>query len=207
MDGMWWWVVVEEKRLVAVCPSCAISHLGLMEFLRASSDVPLGQNFRHIQRSAKEAACGNYCRVWIWNRYNKISLLTTLPRHVWRGWRGSPGCLNTVDALFIPYRFSLSLSYWVHVLLQIQWTHCTRKTYHTSILTGEGWVIELLTGHPKHIQCELRVFFEVFILLIDELWGMGYNDSKICIPGGTASYISIHVSHRIDNQTCQWVLG
>lgn len=63
-------------------------------------------------------------------------------------------------------------------LLQIQSALRTREPYHTSILTGEGWVIELLTGHPKRIRCELGVSSEVFILLIDELRGMGYNDSK-----------------------------
>ena len=63
-------------------------------------------------------------------------------------------------------------------LLQIQSAHCTREPYHTSILTGEGWVIELLTVHPKHIRCELGVSSEVFILLINELRGMGYNNLK-----------------------------
>ncbi|KAF8545637.1 hypothetical protein OG21DRAFT_1428934 [Imleria badia] len=25
------------------------------------------------------------------------------------------------------------------------------EPYHTSILSGAGWVLELLTGHPDHI--------------------------------------------------------
>ena len=54
-------------------------------------------------------------------------------------------------------------------LLQIQSARRTREPYHTSVLTGEGWVIELLTGHPKCIQCELGVSSEVFILLIGKL--------------------------------------
>ena len=53
-------------------------------------------------------------------------------------------------------------------LLQLQSAR-TREPYHTSVLTGEGWVIELLTGHPKCIQCELGVSSEVFILLIGKL--------------------------------------
>jgi hypothetical protein len=44
-----------------------------------------------------------------------------------------------------------------------------REPYYISILTGEGWVIELVTGHPKHIRCELGVSSEVFVLLIEEL--------------------------------------
>jgi hypothetical protein len=62
-------------------------------------------------------------------------------------------------------------------LLQIQSAR-TREPYHTSILTGEGWVMELLAGHYKRIRCELGVSSEVFILLIEELRGMGYDNSK-----------------------------
>lgn len=29
--------------------------------------------------------------------------------------------------------------------------------YHTSALTGEAWVLELLNGHPDCIQCKLGV--------------------------------------------------
>jgi hypothetical protein len=32
-----------------------------------------------------------------------------------------------------------------------------KTPYHTSILTGEGWVLELLNGHPKQIHTELGV--------------------------------------------------
>ena len=62
--------------------------------------------------------------------------------------------------------------------LQIQSAHCTRELYHRSILTGEEWVIELLTGHPKHIWCELGLSSEAFAYLIDELQEIGYNNSK-----------------------------
>ena len=62
-------------------------------------------------------------------------------------------------------------------LLQLQ-SPCMREPYHTSVLTGKGWVIELLTGNPKRIQCELGVSSEVFILLIRELQEMGYDNSK-----------------------------
>ena len=45
----------------------------------------------------------------------------------------------------------------------------TREPYHTSILTGEGWVMELLSGHPGWIRCELGVSHDVFAGLILEL--------------------------------------
>ena len=41
--------------------------------------------------------------------------------------------------------------------------------YHTSILSGEGWVQELLNGHPKHIHTQLGVYKEVFLALRAEL--------------------------------------
>ena len=53
-----------------------------------------------------------------------------------------------------------------------------REPYHTSILTGEGWVMELLAGHPKHICCELRVHRPVFLQSIQELQQLGHDRSK-----------------------------
>ena len=52
-----------------------------------------------------------------------------------------------------------------------------RLAYHTSLLTGAGWVMELLAGHPMHIHTELRVSHETFIALIEELHGMGHTNS------------------------------
>jgi hypothetical protein len=48
-----------------------------------------------------------------------------------------------------------------------------RYPYHTSILTGEGWVLELLTGHPWQIQTELGVSHHVLSnsLSLCDLWG------------------------------------
>jgi hypothetical protein len=37
-----------------------------------------------------------------------------------------------------------------------------RYPYHTSVLTGEGWVLELLAGHPRRIRTELGVNHHVF---------------------------------------------
>jgi hypothetical protein len=54
----------------------------------------------------------------------------------------------------------------------------TREPYHTSILTGEGWVLELLAGHPDWIRCELGVSHEVFAALISALWERGNGNSK-----------------------------
>ena len=50
--------------------------------------------------------------------------------------------------------------------------------YHTSILSGEGWVSELLNGHPERIWTELAVHKHVFKHLLDELRKHDRTDSK-----------------------------
>jgi hypothetical protein len=53
-----------------------------------------------------------------------------------------------------------------------------KEAYHTSALTGQGWVSELLNGHPDRIKCELGVRLQVFQILINTLKQQGYNDSN-----------------------------
>ena len=53
-----------------------------------------------------------------------------------------------------------------------------KTLYHTSALSGEAWVLELLNGHPKHIRCELAVHKPVFYALIKELSTMGLKPSR-----------------------------
>ena len=50
--------------------------------------------------------------------------------------------------------------------------------YHTSILTGQGWVTELLEGHPKRIRNELGVHKMVFRILVAELQNAGYHATR-----------------------------
>ena len=54
----------------------------------------------------------------------------------------------------------------------------TPEPYHTSILSGQGWVEELLEGHPARIQCELGVSQDVFLELVAALASFGHGDSK-----------------------------
>ncbi|KAH7921703.1 hypothetical protein BV22DRAFT_1018812 [Leucogyrophana mollusca] len=49
---------------------------------------------------------------------------------------------------------------------------------YTSILTGSGWVQELLMDRPDRIRCALGVHKEVFLVLIEILSGAGYQDSE-----------------------------
>ena len=73
------------------------------------------------------------------------------------------------------------------VLLTIIITHLTyyyellfllrreRILYHTSILTGEGWMLELLNGHPDRIKMSLGVSHDVFDGLTQVLVENGFK--------------------------------
>src|ERR1700733_4222196 len=50
--------------------------------------------------------------------------------------------------------------------------------WHTSALTGEAWVMELLSGHPERMRTALGVNLHVFSALILELQAAGYKNSK-----------------------------
>jgi len=53
-----------------------------------------------------------------------------------------------------------------------------KEPYHTSILSGHGWVQELLNGHPDRIKNELGMRKNVFCALVQELQACGLRDSK-----------------------------
>ncbi|KAJ7098908.1 hypothetical protein C8R44DRAFT_577451, partial [Mycena epipterygia] len=54
-----------------------------------------------------------------------------------------------------------------------------KQEYHTSALSGRGWVNELLVGHPKRIKTELGMRLHVFIALVAQLQGLcGLANSK-----------------------------
>ena len=53
-----------------------------------------------------------------------------------------------------------------------------REPYHTSALSGEAWVLELLCGHPNRIRTELGVSIEVFSNLVRELRDIGHQNSR-----------------------------
>jgi hypothetical protein len=63
-------------------------------------------------------------------------------------------------------------------VIQVICSLYVKQPYHTSILSGETWVQELLNGHPKRIECELGVTKHVFNQLILELQSMGHTQSR-----------------------------
>jgi hypothetical protein len=52
------------------------------------------------------------------------------------------------------------------------------EPFHTSALTGEAWVMELLSGHPERMRNALGVNLHVFSALILELRAASYQNSK-----------------------------
>jgi hypothetical protein len=47
-----------------------------------------------------------------------------------------------------------------------------------SALSGEGWLLELLTGHPEHIRNELGMYAETFSYLVSHLRDYSHIDSR-----------------------------
>ena len=56
-----------------------------------------------------------------------------------------------------------------------------RLAHHISLLTGAGWVIDLLAWHPMHIHTELGVSQETSIALIEELCGTGHSNFQFVL--------------------------
>jgi hypothetical protein len=66
----------------------------------------------------------------------------------------------------------------VPMLIDMLRPYYEKQPYHTSVLSGYGWVMELLNGHPERIRSELGVHKHVFFKLIEELRLMGYSDGR-----------------------------
>lgn len=50
--------------------------------------------------------------------------------------------------------------------------------YHTSALTGQAWVLELMTGHPDRIRHNLGVNLQVFEELLEVIRTHGFQPSR-----------------------------
>ena len=77
------------------------------------------------------------------------------------------------------------------------------QKYHTSILSGYPWVLELISGHPDRIYCELALRKEEFILLMAEFHSLGHRDTRrvtleeqvaiflyMCVTGLTVRHVA-----------------
>lgn len=77
---------------------------------------------------------------------------------------------------YIALLINILLAATTHLL--IQQTPEDPEPYHTSLLTGQEWVMELIIGHPDRICCELGVHAEVFESLVNNLCSLGHGDSR-----------------------------
>ena len=88
-------------------------------------------------------------------------------------------------------------------------TPTARIPYHMSILTGEGWMLELLNGHPDRIRTCLGVGHGVFNRLVQVLMHHGvtcsWNGLSVeeqlgiflytCITGLSSRHVSERFQH------------
>lgn len=97
--------------------------------------------------------------------------------------------------------------------------HKTHIPYHTLVLSGHQWVKELLNGHPDRIHCELGMYTDAFLILLEELREMGHHDSKhvtleeqvaialyMSVTGLTVRHVGECFQHSSDTIT-RWVLS
>ena len=66
----------------------------------------------------------------------------------------------------------------VEVTFNIKPARKDPEPYHTSILSGHQWVLELIAGHPNCIHCELRVQKGMFLQFLIELCQAGHHNSR-----------------------------
>src|SRR6266852_5019488 len=83
--------------------------------------------------------------------------------------------------------------------------------YHTSILTGEMWVQELLAGHPNQIKTELGMQHDIFLHFVQTLKLSGLKPVRFvsyeeqaaiflyaCVTGLLTCYLGEHFQQSND---------
>ena len=93
----------------------------------------------------------------------------------------------------------------VEVAFNIKPARKDPEPYHTLILSGHQWVLELIAGHPNCIHCELGVQKETFLQLLIELHQAGHCDLRrvtleeqlaiflyTCMTGLTVRHVGEH---------------
>ena len=83
---------------------------------------------------------------------------------------------NTVNAVLLILTQLISVI--MPMLIEMLQPYYDKQPYHTSVLSGYGWVTELLNGHPERIRTELGLHKHVFLKLVDELRSMGHSDAR-----------------------------
>lgn len=81
----------------------------------------------------------------------------------------------------IHYQAAQAVSIFINILIASAITICELVeiiSYHTLILTGQGWVLELMNGHPECMHTKLGVRVHIFHCLVVTLQKAGMGPSK-----------------------------
>jgi hypothetical protein len=79
-----------------------------------------------------------------------------------------------------------------------------RQVYHTSSLTGAGWVQELMLGHPDRIKTELGMRLHVFKRLVSDLSDLGLDPSRhISLEEQVAIFLYTSVTGLLIRHVCE----
>ena len=105
----------------------------------------------------------------------------------------------------------ISFNLIINSTLQYGISTYNKVAYHTSVLTGEMWVLELLNGHPEHIWNELGIHKHVFQNIIKDLRLFGHQYLKVimleeqlpiclytCITGLSIQHVSEQFQHATE---------
>jgi hypothetical protein len=84
----------------------------------------------------------------------------------------------TPDVQLVFLLFSLILQIIDNYIVEELAPHYNHTPYHTSALSGEHWVQELLAGHPERIRTELGVYRSTFIVLVKAIQAVGLHSSR-----------------------------
>ena len=71
---------------------------------------------------------------------------------------------HTINAVLLILTYIIAVI--VPMLIDMLQPYYLKQPYHTSVLSGYGWVMEMLNGHPERIQTELGVHKHVFLKLL-----------------------------------------
>ena len=91
----------------------------------------------------------------------------------------------------------------LHVVIEVIQSHVHKDLvlYHTSVLSGYQWVMELIAGLPKCIQNKLGMSKEAFLQLVAELHAQSCSDSRnVAVKEQLSIFLYSSVS---DNITCR----
>ena len=78
--------------------------------------------------------------------------------------------------------------------------------YHISILSGQGWVLEPINGHPECMRTELGVQVHVFQRMLFSAWKFSWKTAKKTKPGLDPDLSGLEIPELGKTVTTVWSL-